>query len=46
MTKQIKSHRYEAVHSDDSDFIAYQCKSGGGVWHTVSVWMIPQTACG
>jgi hypothetical protein len=40
-----KSYRYEAVRSDDGDFIAYQRRSGGGVWQTVSVWMIPQTAC-
>lgn len=45
MTKQIKSHRYEPVHSDDGDYIAYQRKSGSGVWQTVSVWMIPQTTC-
>jgi hypothetical protein len=45
MTKRIKSYRYETVHNDDGDFIAYQRSSGGGVWQTVSVWMIPQTAC-
>ena len=45
MTKRIKSYRYEPVHSDDGNFIAYQCRSRGGVWQTVSVWMIPQTAC-
>jgi hypothetical protein len=44
MTKRIKSYRYEPVHSDEGDFIAYQRRSGG-VWRTVSVWMIPQTAC-
>ena len=44
MAKTIESYRYEVMHGDDADFIAYQHKSGGGVWQTVSVWMIPQTA--
>ena len=44
MTKRIKAYRYELTHGDDADFIAYQSKSGGGVWQTVSVWMIPQAA--
>jgi hypothetical protein len=44
MTKSIKSYRYELTHGDDADFIAYQRKSGDGVWQTVSVWTIPQTA--
>ena len=44
MTKRIKAYRYELTHGDDADFIAYQRKSGGGVWQTVSVWMIPQAA--
>ena len=39
----IKSHRYELVHGDDADFIAYQRKVGDGVWQTVSTWMIPRT---
>jgi hypothetical protein len=42
MTKKINSYRYEVVHGDDADFVTYQHKSGGGVWQTVSVWMIPQ----
>jgi hypothetical protein len=29
------------MHGDDADFIAYQRRSGDGVWQTVSVWMIP-----
>jgi hypothetical protein len=45
--KQIKhsimSHRYELVHSEDADFIAYQRKFGDGHWQTVSTWMIPHT---
>jgi hypothetical protein len=40
-----KSHRYELVHGDDADFIAYQRKFGDGVWQTVSTWMIPRTEC-
>jgi hypothetical protein len=47
--KQIKhsitSHRYELVHSEDADFIAYERKFGEGHWRTVSTWMIPRTEC-
>jgi hypothetical protein len=39
----IKSHRYELVHGEDADFIAYQRKFGDGLWRTVSTWMIPRT---
>ena len=42
MSKRIKSYRYELMHGDDADFMAYQRKSGR-VWRTVSVWMISQT---
>jgi hypothetical protein len=42
MSKQaIKSHRYELVHADDADFVAYQQDAGDGRWQTVSTWMIP-----
>jgi hypothetical protein len=41
----IKSHRYELVHGEDADFIAYQRKFGAGLWQTVSTWMIPRTEC-
>jgi hypothetical protein len=41
----IKSHRYELVHAEDVDFIAYQRKSGDGPWQTVSTWMIPRMDC-
>ena len=41
----IKSHRYELVHSEDADFIAYQRKFDDGLWQTVSTWMIPRTEC-
>ena len=39
----IKSHRYKLVHGEDADFVAYQRKSGDGLWQTVSTWMIPRT---
>jgi hypothetical protein len=39
----IKSHRYEFVHGEDANFIAYQRKFGDGLWQTVSTWMIPRT---
>jgi hypothetical protein len=39
----IKSHRYELVHGEDADFIAYQRRFGDGRWRTVSTWMIPRT---
>jgi hypothetical protein len=39
--RSIKSHRYELVHGEDADFIAYQRKFGDGLWQTVSTWMIP-----
>jgi len=41
--KFTESHRYELVHGEDADFIAYQRKSGGGRWLTISSWMIPST---
>jgi hypothetical protein len=43
MKQIIKSHRYELVHGEDADFIAYQRKFGDGLWQTVSTWMIPRT---
>jgi hypothetical protein len=47
--KQIKhstkSHRYELVHGEEADFIAYQRKFGDGLWQTVSTWMIPRSEC-
>ena len=38
----IKSHRYELVHGEAADFIAYQRTFGDGLWQTVSTWMIPR----
>jgi hypothetical protein len=44
---QIKhlSHRFELLHGEDADFVAYQRKFGDGLWQTVSTWMIPRTEC-
>jgi hypothetical protein len=44
-TKHSISHRYELVHGEDADFVAYQRKCGAGPWQTVSTWMIPATEC-
>ena len=44
-THSVKSHRYQFVHGQDADFIAYQRKSGDGLWQTVSTWMIPRMEC-
>ena len=41
MSKGIEVYRYELQQGDDADFVAYQRKSRDGVWHTVSIWMIP-----
>jgi hypothetical protein len=38
-----KYYRYELVHGDDADFIAYQRHFGDGVWQTFSTWMVPGT---
>jgi hypothetical protein len=44
VTQQHNFYRYQLVHAEEADFVAYQWKSEEGVWLTVSVWMIPQTA--
>ena len=44
MTKRMKSYRYEPLHSDDADFVAYQRRSSSRAWRTVSAWSIPQSA--
>jgi hypothetical protein len=43
-TEESRYHRYELVHGDDADFIAYQRHRGDGVWQTFATWMIPRTA--
>jgi hypothetical protein len=37
------SYRYELVHGDGADFIAYEWQRSDGVWQTLSSWMIPGT---
>ena len=44
MKKHIEAYRYGVQHSDDADIVAYQRKSGDGVWQTISMWMIRQPA--
>jgi hypothetical protein len=48
MTKRAqkaKYHRYQLVHGDDGDFIAYQRDLGNGVWRTYSTWLVPRANC-
>jgi hypothetical protein len=42
MTKRTNSYRHKLMRDNGADFVAYQRNSGGGVWQTVSVWMISQ----
>jgi hypothetical protein len=42
-TGDLAMFRYELVHGDDAEFIAYQRQLGDGVWQTLSRWMIPGT---
>jgi hypothetical protein len=41
MKQSAKHYRYELVHCDDADFVAYQRDTGNGRWQTVSTWMVP-----
>lgn len=42
MRKQSDKHyRYEFVHGEDFDFVAYQRDAGHGAWQAVSTWMVP-----
>ncbi|HZR73189.1 hypothetical protein [Bradyrhizobium sp.] len=41
---QSTQYRYELVHGEDADFVAYQRRLGG-VWQTFSTWMIPRSGC-
>lgn len=43
MTTQNRQHRYEFVHENDADFVAYQRLTDNGAWQTFSTWMIPRT---
>jgi len=42
--QSTRPHRYELVHDDDADFVAYQRLLGDGAWHTFLTWMIPRLA--
>jgi len=42
-TGDLTMFRYERVHGDDAEFIAYQQQIDDGVWQTLSRWMIPGT---
>jgi hypothetical protein len=44
-TGDLTMFRYELVHGDDAEFIAYQRQLGDGVWQTLSRWMIPGRDC-
>lgn len=39
------THRYEFVHGDGADFVAYQRRREDGLWQTFATWMIPRAAC-
>ena len=41
---QPTRYRYELVHGDDADFVAYQ-RLRGGVWQTFYTWMVPRSGC-
>lgn len=36
-------YRYELVHGEGADFVAYQRRVGKGRWRTLTAWMIPGT---
>jgi len=40
-TQSGKRYRYELVHGEEADFVAYQRDAGNGRWQTVSRWMVP-----
>jgi len=40
-----KTHRYELVHGEGADFVAYQRRREDGLWETFSTWMIPRAVC-
>ena len=39
-----QNHRYQFVHGNDADFVAYQLRLGDGTWRTFAEWMIPPLA--
>jgi hypothetical protein len=40
-----KTYRYELVHGDGADFVAYQRRREDGLWQTFATWMIPRGVC-
>jgi hypothetical protein len=44
-TGDVTMFRYELVHGDGAEFIAYQRQLGDGVWQTLSSWMIRHLDC-
>jgi hypothetical protein len=45
MSGELTMFRYEFVHDDEAEFVAYQMQLAGGVWQTLSSWMIPHPLC-
>lgn len=45
MSKQTSGnrHRYEFMHTEDADSVAYQREVGNGQWQTLSTWIVPRT---
>jgi hypothetical protein len=43
-TQRSTAYRYQFVHGDGADFIAYQRRLDDGGWRTFSEWMIPPVA--
>jgi len=41
---QPTQYRYELVHAEDADFVAYQ-RLLGGARQTFSTWMVPRSGC-
>ncbi|QOZ68637.1 hypothetical protein [Bradyrhizobium arachidis] len=44
-TASAKTHRYELMHGEDADFVAYQRRREDGKWQTFATWMIPRAPC-
>jgi hypothetical protein len=42
-TGDLTMFRYELVHGVDAEFIAYKRQLDGGIWQTLSRWIIPGT---
>ena len=44
-TASAKTHRYEIVRDDGTEFVSYQQLRDDGFWQTVATWMIPRVGC-